>query len=132
MVPADLGLAGLQVAGVAQKLEERDQRDRRQRAPRQQRGDEAPDGRQPLRAGDARQREQREEAPTAILRAAGATLENVVEVHALLARPDDFAGFNEEYARVFPVDPPTRAVAKLGVEVPNLLVSIRMTAVLES
>jgi 2-iminobutanoate/2-iminopropanoate deaminase len=65
-----------------------------------------------------------------ILRAAGATLANVVDVHVLLARPSDFAGLNEEYAKVFPTDPPTRAVAKLGVELPNLLVSIKMTAVL--
>lgn len=37
---------------------------------------------------------------------------------------------NDEYATWFPVDPPTRYVAKLGVEVPDLLVSIRMTAYL--
>jgi 2-iminobutanoate/2-iminopropanoate deaminase len=65
-----------------------------------------------------------------ILRAAGATLEDVVDVLVLLARPTDFAGLNEEYAKFFPTDPPTRAVAKLGVEVPNVLVSIKMTAVL--
>jgi 2-iminobutanoate/2-iminopropanoate deaminase len=66
-----------------------------------------------------------------ILRAAGATLENVVEVLVLLTRPDDFAGLNEEYAKFFPTDPPTRAVAKLGVELPNVLVSIKMTAALQ-
>jgi 2-iminobutanoate/2-iminopropanoate deaminase len=65
-----------------------------------------------------------------ILRAAGAQLENVVEVHVLLAKPNDFAGLNEEYAKFFPTDPPTRAVAQLGVELPNVLVSIKMTAVL--
>ena len=65
-----------------------------------------------------------------ILRAAGAKLDDVVEVLVLLARPDDFPGLNEAYARFFPTDPPTRAVAKLGVEIPNLLVSIKMTAVL--
>src|ERR1700733_6913635 len=53
-----------------------------------------------------------------ILRAAGAKLENVVDVLVLLARPSDFAGFNEEYAKFFPVDPPARAVAKFGVELP--------------
>jgi 2-iminobutanoate/2-iminopropanoate deaminase len=66
----------------------------------------------------------------AILRAAGTRLADVVDVQVLLARPNDFAGLNEEYAKVFPTDPPTRAVAKLGVELPNLLVSIKMTAVL--
>lgn len=65
-----------------------------------------------------------------ILRAAGASLENVVEVHVLLAKPSDFAGLNEEYAKFFPTDPPARALAKLGVDLPNVLVSIKMNAVL--
>jgi 2-iminobutanoate/2-iminopropanoate deaminase len=65
-----------------------------------------------------------------ILRAAGGDLGNVVDVHVLLARPGDFAGLNEEYAKFFPTDPPARAVGKLGVELPNVLVSIKMTAVL--
>jgi 2-iminobutanoate/2-iminopropanoate deaminase len=64
-----------------------------------------------------------------ILRAAGATLENVVEVHVLLVRSSDFAGLNEAYAEFFPKDPPARFVSRLGVEIPNLLVSIKMTAV---
>ena len=66
-----------------------------------------------------------------ILHAAGANIENVVEVLVLLAKPSDFAGLNEEYAKFFPNDPPTRAVAKLCVELPNVLVSIKMTAVVE-
>jgi 2-iminobutanoate/2-iminopropanoate deaminase len=64
----------------------------------------------------------------AILQAGGATLDDVVEVGVLLTDPSDFAGMNEEYARWFRTDPPTRYVAKLGVEIPGLLVSIRMTA----
>ena len=64
----------------------------------------------------------------AILEAAGATLDDVTEVGVLLADPADFAGLNEEYARWFPTDPPTRYVAKLGVDLPGLRVSIRMTA----
>ena len=63
-----------------------------------------------------------------ILRTAGARLEDVVDVLVLLARPNDFAGLNEEYAKFFPTDPPARAVAKLGVELPNVLVSIKMIA----
>jgi 2-iminobutanoate/2-iminopropanoate deaminase len=66
----------------------------------------------------------------AILRAAGASLDDVVEVGVLLTSPDDFAGMNEEYAHWFPLDPPTRYAAKLGAEIPGLLVSIRMTAVI--
>ena len=65
-----------------------------------------------------------------ILRAGGAKLEDVVDVHVLLARPIDFAGLNEAYAKFFPNDPPARAVGKLGVELPNILVSIKLTAVL--
>ncbi len=65
----------------------------------------------------------------AVLRAGGASLDDVVEVGILLARPGDFAGMNEAYAECFPTDPPTRYAARLGPEVPGLLVSIRMTAV---
>lgn len=64
----------------------------------------------------------------AILHAGGATLDDVVEVGILLTNPADFTGMNQEYATWFPTEPPTRYVAKLGVEIPNVLVSIRMTA----
>lgn len=64
----------------------------------------------------------------AVLRAAGATLADVVEVGILLADPDDFAGMNEEWARVFPTDAPCRYAAKLGAVIPGVLISIRMTA----
>ncbi len=64
-----------------------------------------------------------------ILAAAGAGLEDVVEVGVLLTKPSDFAGMNEEYALWFPQDPPARYVAALGVRIPGLLVSIRMTAI---
>ena len=64
----------------------------------------------------------------AILQAAGATLDDVVEIGVLLANPADFARMNEEYASWFPADPPARYVAKLGVELAGVLVSIRMTA----
>lgn len=64
----------------------------------------------------------------AVLRAAGATLEDVVEVGVLLFDPSDFAEMNDEYATWFTATPPARYVAKLGVELPGVLVSIRMTA----
>ena len=67
----------------------------------------------------------------AIVEAGGARLEDVVQVTVLLANPADFAGMNDEYAKVFTVDPPARAVTKLGVEMPNVLVSIMMTAHIE-
>jgi 2-iminobutanoate/2-iminopropanoate deaminase len=65
-----------------------------------------------------------------ILHSAGAKLGSVVDVLVLLARPSDFAGLNEAYGEFFPTDPPARAVAKLGVELPNVLVSIKLTAVI--
>ena len=64
----------------------------------------------------------------AVLTAGGASLDDVIEVGVLLTNPSDFTDMNEVYARWFPTEPPTRYVAKLGVEVPGLLVSIRMTA----
>jgi 2-iminobutanoate/2-iminopropanoate deaminase len=64
----------------------------------------------------------------AVLQAAGATMDDVVEVGVLLTNPADFAGMNEEYATWFPAEPPSRYVAKLGVEILGVLVSIRMTA----
>jgi 2-iminobutanoate/2-iminopropanoate deaminase len=64
----------------------------------------------------------------AVLRAAGAAWDDIAEVGVLLANPGDFADMNEEYATWFPSTPPTRYVAKLGVELPGVLVSIRMTA----
>jgi len=66
-----------------------------------------------------------------VLRAAGATLRDVVEVQVLLARPGDFAGLNEEYAKFFSSDPPVRSVARLGPELAGILVSTRMVAVLQ-
>lgn len=64
-----------------------------------------------------------------ILRASGASLQDVVDVQVLLARPEDFAGLNEEYAKFFPTDPPARSVARLGPDLGEILVSIRMVAV---
>jgi len=83
-------------------------------------------------AGDTIQAQTRQALANceAILRAADATLDDVVEVGVLLSDPADFAGMNEEYARWFPSDPPTRYAAKLGAEIPGLLVSIRMSACL--
>jgi 2-iminobutanoate/2-iminopropanoate deaminase len=68
----------------------------------------------------------------AVLKAAGASLDDVIEVGVLLSNPADFGGLNEEYARWFPSEPPTRYVAKLGVDIPGLLVSIRMTAYIQA
>jgi len=83
-----------------------------------------------LLAGDTIQAQTRQALANceAVLQAGGASLDDVVEVGILLTDPDDFAGMNEEYARWFPDNPPTRYAAKLGAVIPGLLVSIRMTA----
>ena len=67
----------------------------------------------------------------AILSAGGATLDDVVEVGVLLTHSSDFDGLNEEYAHWFPAEPPARYVARLGVDIPGILVSIRMTAFID-
>lgn len=64
----------------------------------------------------------------AVLKAAGATLDDVMEVGILLSDPDDFAGMNQEWASWFPTNPPARYAAKLGATIPGILISIRMTA----
>jgi 2-iminobutanoate/2-iminopropanoate deaminase len=66
-----------------------------------------------------------------VVEAGGGTKDDIAQVTVLLTRPGDFAGMNEAYAAAFPVDPPARAVAKLGVELPGILVSITVTAQLE-
>jgi 2-iminobutanoate/2-iminopropanoate deaminase len=63
-----------------------------------------------------------------VLDAADATLDDVVEVGVLLTDPSDFVEMNEEYVAWFPEEPPARYVAKLGVDLPGIRVSIRMTA----
>jgi 2-iminobutanoate/2-iminopropanoate deaminase len=65
-----------------------------------------------------------------IIEAGGGTRDDIVEVGVLLANPDDFPGLDESYAEHFPARPPTRYVARLGPDLPGVLVSIRMTALL--
>lgn len=81
-------------------------------------------------AGDTIQEQTRQALANceAILVAAGSGRDDIVEVGVLLTRSEDFVGLNEEYARWFPTDPPARYVARLGVDLPGILVSIRMTA----
>ena len=65
-----------------------------------------------------------------ILKTGGATLEDVVQVVVLLKNPEDFDSMNKAYSKIFPRNQPTRAVTKLGVDLPNILVSIMMAAVI--
>lgn len=66
----------------------------------------------------------------AVVEAAVARWTTSSGIAVLLTDPADFGGMND-CADVFPADPPTRAVAKLGVLLPDVLVSILMTAQVE-
>ena len=65
---------------------------------------------------------------SAILKAAGSSLDKIVSVTVVLADEDDFAGMNEEWLRWFPSNPPARQGAKLPVRIPGLKVSIAAIA----
>ena len=65
---------------------------------------------------------------SAILKAAGSSLDKAVSATVILADEDDFAGLNEEWVRWFPTDPPARQGAKLPMRVAGLKVSIAMIA----
>jgi len=63
-----------------------------------------------------------------ILEAAGTSLERVVKVTVLLARPDLYKEMNEAYAEFFPGAKPARAMARFGAEIPGVLVAVEATA----
>jgi 2-iminobutanoate/2-iminopropanoate deaminase len=65
---------------------------------------------------------------SAILRAAGSSLDKIVSVTVVLADEEDFQGMNEEWLKWFPSNPPARQGAKLPVKVPGLRVSIAAIA----
>jgi len=64
---------------------------------------------------------------SAILEAAGTSLERVVSATVILLEETDFAGMNEEWVNWFPT-PPARQGAKLPVRIPGLKVSIAVIA----
>src|SRR4029079_2272263 len=65
---------------------------------------------------------------TAILEAAGSSLDKMVSATVVLADENDFTGMNEEWLRWFPSDPPARQGAKLPARIPGLKVSIAAIA----
>ena len=65
---------------------------------------------------------------SAILDAAGSSMDKIVSVTVVLADEDDFPGMNEEYLRWFPSNPPARQGAKLPARLPGLKVSIAAIA----
>lgn len=65
---------------------------------------------------------------SAILVAAGSSLQKAVSATLIVAEEDDFAAASEEWLKWFPTDPPARQGAKLPVRIPGLKVSIAMIA----
>jgi len=65
----------------------------------------------------------------AILGAAGATIDDVVQATFILLDESDFAGMNEEWNRWFPTSPPARQGAKLPVSPKGMRISIAAIAV---
>jgi 2-iminobutanoate/2-iminopropanoate deaminase len=65
---------------------------------------------------------------SAILEAAGTSLDRVVSATVIVLDEADFAGMNEEWIRWFPADPPARQGAKMPVRIANMRVSIAAIA----
>lgn len=65
---------------------------------------------------------------SAILKAAGTSLDRVVSATVTLLEEADFAGRNEEWIKWFPANPPARQAAKLPVRIPGMRVSIAVIA----
>jgi 2-iminobutanoate/2-iminopropanoate deaminase len=65
---------------------------------------------------------------SAILEAAGTSLERVVSATVIILEETDFAGLNEEWVKWFPSNPPARQGAKLPVRIPGMKVSIAAIA----
>ena len=65
---------------------------------------------------------------TAILEAAGSSLDKIASVTVVLADEQDFPGMNEEWLKWCPANPPARQGAKLPAKIPGLKVSIAAIA----
>jgi 2-iminobutanoate/2-iminopropanoate deaminase len=65
---------------------------------------------------------------SAILEAAGTSLDHVASATVILLEEADFAGMNGEWTKWFPADRPARQGAKLPVGIPGMKVSIAAIA----
>ena len=64
----------------------------------------------------------------AILKQAGATLDDIVKVTGWLVREEDFAAFNEVYGTFFDASPPARSMVVSKLLVPGALVELEAIA----
>ena len=67
-----------------------------------------------------------------ILEEAGTSLSNVVSVTTYLRDANLFEGYNEEYRKFFPADPPARTTVQAGLMRPDMLVEISSIAAVPS
>jgi len=63
-----------------------------------------------------------------VLEAAGSSLDRVVKVTVLLARPDLYREMNEAYAEFFIGAKPARSMVRFGADIPGVLVAIEAIA----
>ncbi len=86
-----------------------------------------PDG-SPVQGGIEAQTEQVLQNLAAVLEAAGSGMDRVVQVSAFLADMNDFAAFNEVYARHFSEPYPARAVVQAARLPKDVLVEVACVA----
>ena len=65
-----------------------------------------------------------------ILREAGASMADVLKCNVYLADIRDFQAMNEEFAKVFPTDPPARTTVQAALAEKEMLVEIEAIAYL--
>ena len=78
--------------------------------------------------GIAEQTERVMENLTAILQAAGTSLQNVVRTTVFLKNMGDFAAMNQVYGRSWPKDPPARSTVEVARLPKDVLVEIDVIA----
>lgn len=64
----------------------------------------------------------------AVLEKSGSTLSHVLKTTVYLSDMQNFPGFNAEYAKFFPTNPPARATIQVGALPKNALVEIELVA----
>jgi 2-iminobutanoate/2-iminopropanoate deaminase len=77
-------------------------------------------------AGDTMQEQTRQclRNVETILKSAGSSLDRVVKITVLLARPDLYREMNEAYAEFFTGSKPPRSMVRFGADIPGVLVAI--------
>lgn len=82
-----------------------------------------------IKGGIEEQTRQVFENLTAVLEAAGSSLDRVVKTTVFLKNIDDFKAMNEVYAQFFPTQPPARSTVAVGDLALGALVEIEAVAI---